>query len=125
MNKVKTSKITVADIVAAGLVTVVGLCLIGWPGERSPGKTLVVRDRAGQVLELSLREERTLRVAGIEGDTIIEIADGGARFVSSPCPHRICVERGGISRSGEWIACVPNGVFASVTGEADYDGVTP
>jgi hypothetical protein len=121
----RASKITLADVVAAGLICLAGAALIGWPGSRTQGSTLLVRDPAGNVLKLSLREDRTVGVAGLAGETTIEIANGSARFTSSPCPHKTCVERGAVSRSGEWIACVPNGIIATVTGEADYDGITP
>jgi len=115
----------VADLVTAALICLLGVLLLGWSGPRAPGRTLLVRDRSGHVLRVELAQPRTLRVEGLDGETIVEIAGGAARFVSSPCPHKTCVARGAISRSGEWIACVPNGVFATVKGETEYDGVTP
>jgi len=114
-----------ADVVAAGLICLLGVFLLGWSGSHALGRTLLVRDASGDVIALELADARTLSVEGLKGDTVIEIARGAARFVSSPCPHKTCIKRGTISRSGEWIACVPNGIFATVKGETEYDGVTP
>jgi hypothetical protein len=76
-------------------------------------------------------QNRTMRVPGYDGETVIEISQGTARVLASPCPHKLCIGRGAISKRGEWIACVPNGVFARVTGEGGeveeerYDRITP
>ena len=114
-----------ADLVTAALVCLLGILLLGWSEPRVPGRALLVRDPSGRVLQVGLAEARSLSVEGLDGETIIEIASGAARFVASPCPHKTCVARGAICRSGEWIACVPNGVFVTVKGETEYDGVTP
>lgn len=73
----------------------------------------------------ALSEARKLEIEGSLGLTEIEISDGGAAFVASPCPHKLCIKRGSISKVGEWNACLPNGVVARIEGEAGYDGITP
>jgi hypothetical protein len=86
---------------------------------------VVIRGPGGEPVTYDLSTDRKIDIDGLEGTTEIMIEEGCVRFVSSPCPHKLCLKRGRISRVGEWIACVPNGVVAIVTGDAGYDGITP
>jgi len=63
-----------------------------------------------------LDAEATVRVPGPLGATVVEIADGAVRVISSPCPEKICIKTGRISKPGQWIACLPNRVFISIRG---------
>jgi hypothetical protein len=58
----------------------------------------------------------TLRVPGPLGDTVIVIEEGSVRVLSSPCPEKICIKTGRISKPGQWIACLPNRIFISIRG---------
>ena len=37
----------------------------------------------------------------------IEVKDGAARFVDSPCPDHLCEGYGWLSRQDDWAACLP------------------
>ena len=63
-----------------------------------------------------LDSEATVSVPGPLGETVVAIQDGSVRVVSSPCPEKICVKTGRISRPGQWIACLPNRVFVAIRG---------
>src|SRR4051812_1897363 len=41
------------------------------------------------------------------GPVKIEIGDGSARVISSPCPNKLCVKTGSIRHSHEEVICVP------------------
>ena len=41
----------------------------------------------------------------------------------SDCPFQVCVQMGRIERPGQWIACIPHGVFVKVVGTAEGDTV--
>lgn len=80
-----------------------------------PPVTVEIRsDRGDHVYPLA--ENRVIVVPGPLGDTILEIRDGAVRFVDSPCRDKICVAAGELSATGQWAACLPNRVFATVTG---------
>jgi hypothetical protein len=64
-----------------------------------------------------LDAQTTLRVPGPLGETVVVIEDGTVRVVSSPCPEKICIKTGRISKPGQWIACLPNRVFISIRGK--------
>lgn len=84
--------------------------------ERSgPPVTVEIRSDGGALL-YALGEDREIRVPGPLGDTILEIRDGAVWFVDSPCRDRICVAAGELTVTGQWAACLPNRVFATVTG---------
>jgi hypothetical protein len=63
-----------------------------------------------------LDAQTTLRVPGPLGETVVVIEDGTVRVVRSPCPEKICIKTGRISKPGQWIACLPNRVFISIRG---------
>jgi len=116
---------TIADVILVAGFVLLGIYLAASGRASEPGASVEVRNAAGEILSFKLSEPRVIEVEGRKGKTVIAIDGGCARFVASPCSHKICIKRGAISRSGEWIACVPNGVVAVVTGKRAYDGITP
>ena len=70
----------------------------------------VVVEASGTRYRFPLSTDRLERFAGPRGDTIVEISGGTVRVVDSPCPDKICVAAGSISRAGQFIACLPNRV---------------
>ncbi len=63
-----------------------------------------------------LNVDREIDVRGPLGDTRVEIADGTARIVDSPCRDKVCVRMGRLDRTGDWSACLPNGVLVRIVG---------
>ncbi|MDR1253243.1 MAG: NusG domain II-containing protein [Treponema sp.] len=59
----------------------------------------------------------TVTVAGPLGETIVEIKNGTARILSSPCTNQTCVAAGIIHSPGQWTACLPNRVMAFIDEE--------
>jgi len=54
----------------------------------------------------------------------VEIRGGTVRVIDSPCPDKICIAAGAISRTGQFIACLPNRVSIALEGrdEPPTDG---
>ncbi|MDR2864120.1 MAG: NusG domain II-containing protein [Spirochaetaceae bacterium] len=63
---------------------------------------------------LSAREICTAE--GPLGETIIEIKDGKARIISSPCENKTCIAMGAIDSPGHFAACLPNFVIVTIEG---------
>jgi len=97
-------------LVAATLVVVISMAVYGGGNGRT---TVLVTAPDVEYLFASSVEE-TIAVSGPIGQTVVEIADGGARVLSSPCDNQICVRTGQVERPGRWIACLPNRVFVSI-----------
>jgi hypothetical protein len=101
---------------------VVALAALAWPATylaaAGRGDSLVVTSPSG-TSELSLRPDRTVQIQGAEGPLAVEIRDGSARVVSAPCPDKLCVRQGSVSRAGSAVVCVPGGVSMRVGGGSD------
>ena len=89
------------------------------------GQRVVIRSLKGDTLMLDLARRQTVEIEGLLGTTTVAIEDGAVRFIDSPCPHRLCIKKGPVSRVGDLVACLPNGVIARIEGRSGYDGITP
>lgn len=74
---------------------------------------------------LNLSYEQNLEVPGRLGVSHIEVRNGEARFVNSPCPTKQCLLQGGISDAGEAVVCLPNMVSIKVLGaDPRFDAIS-
>ncbi len=102
--------------VAAALAVIVLASVRAYGGR--PGSEQLHLRGPGREWVYPLGSDRTVTVSGPLGDTVVEIRDGQARVLSSPCAEKICVRSGAIARPGQWIACLPNRVILDVQGRA-------
>lgn len=93
-------------------------------GARPQGERVLV-ERAGRLIFTApLAENRVVDLEGPLGLTRLEIRDGRARILASPCPTKACIGMGAIACRGELLACVPNQLLVRIDGEgggADHD----
>lgn len=106
-------------ILAIFVLGIVSLSVYGVRG----GRLSVVISGNGQEWVYPLNEDRRVEVPGPLGTTVVEVQQGGARIVSSPCPNQTCVAAGSIERAGQWLACLPNQVFVRIEGGGDDEGL--
>ena len=79
----------------------------------SAGNTLEVK--AGDLIyAFPLDKNGIYSVEGAIGTTEIEILDGRARIISSPCPNKTCISSG----FQNTLVCLPNKVIATVNAGA-------
>jgi hypothetical protein len=95
-------------------VTVVSIYV--YSHDFSPSMVTIESD--GKSWVYPIETPRVVEVEGPLGTTVVEIADGMVRFKSSPCPDHVCMLRGWMKNPGEFAACLPNRVMATV---GDYD----
>ena len=69
-----------------------------------------------------LDKDRRVELNGPLGVTVVEIKNGAARIVSSPCAKKICIHMGDARRSGDLLACVPNHLIINIEGRKDEEG---
>ena len=113
-------------ILIAGLVI---LTILSFPVIKHlhrEGRWVVIEADGKVVGNFSLQEDRLVPVDGKLGTTRVEIAGKEVRVLDSPCPLKICVESGPISRSGETLVCLPNRVVIRIKGkdERSIDAVS-
>lgn len=77
---------------------------------------IVIDDQEGQSI-YPLSEDREIHLHGPVGDSVIAIENGKARFISSDCDDKLCVQMGPVYRAGEWSACLPNKIFLYTGGK--------
>ena len=91
-----------------------------------PAEAVVFADD-GELGRFDLQAPRVVRATGPLGETVIEIAAGAARILTSPCPHEFCAQRGWVRHPGQVSVCVPNGVILEIAGRpsaSQLDGVS-
>lgn len=77
----------------------------------------------GDVIDLPLKDT-VLSVEGPLGETLVAISKGRVSVLQSPCPRKICVNQGRISRPGESIVCLPNRIVITLQGKSGTDAVS-
>lgn len=117
--------LTRADMLLLMFVTI----LIGWLyvtiwGADTAALEVEIWSRGERIETLPLAEDRQLAVAGVLGDSHIEIKHAEARFVDSPCSNKLCVLHGWLQHAGETTACLPNQVSLRILGrDPRYDAI--
>ncbi len=99
-------------------LTVIGLLSSRVYFRGEAGVSVHVKNSSGEWI-LPLKDPRSFSVGGPFGKTTLKIEGGAVRVVSSPCPEKICVKAGPISRPGQWIACLPNRIFITIKGKSE------
>lgn len=102
-------------IIVALLVASSFLILLG---QTAGGKVVVSLDDK-VIFVAPLNKDRRVELEGPLGITVLEIKDGAARIISSPCTKKICIHMGKIQRSGDLLACVPNHLVINIEGDKD------
>ena len=87
-------------------------------------KYCIISVNGRDTYKLLLSEPQRVKIKGPLGESIIEIRDGSARMLDSPCPLKICMHQGEIRAPGGTIICVPNRVMIRITGKELVDTVT-
>lgn len=112
-------KLKLADFIILAIfltVTAIFCTFIIINGKTKNGsKTLIITNGNDEWI-YQMDKGQSVEIPGNLGKSVIVIEDGKAFFESSPCENKICVLSRKISKSGEWTACLPNGVIIRVEG---------
>lgn len=121
--------LTIADKILIGglvLISLASFPLVRWATRA--GDTVQIDAVGVAYATLALDVEQTLAVPGPLGSTEVVIRNHEVFVQASPCRNKICVHSGPISRSGQFIVCVPNQVVVRVIGKKGqaqpYDAIT-
>ncbi len=83
------------------------------------GSWVVIEVNHKEVERLPLSENQIVHVTGPIGETAVEIKDGKARVLKSPCNRKLCIKSGYIQYADRFAACLPNRVIVRVLGSTD------
>ena len=112
-------KITRADKILIGCLFALNIFLFAQVdlGNRA-GSWVVIEVDHKEVERLPLSQNRIVHGTGPIGETEVEIKDGKARVVKSPCNKKLCIKSGYIQYADRFAACLPNRVVVRVLGGA-------
>jgi hypothetical protein len=115
-RKNQTLSLRLLDLVVFFLTSgITVLCAIGVYGKSTSDIRFIIQSK-NENWVYPINQTASNVISGPLGDTIVEIKDGRARVKSSPCVNQSCVNSGAIHRKGQWLACLPNGIFVRVSG---------
>lgn len=115
---IKYFKILDWVFIAIAVMLIVLVLALNFSGNNSHASHLKVIS-CGKVYIYPLNENRMIEVAGRLGKTKIEVSNGTAKIIFSPCPNKTCMLKPAIHEVGDWIVCLPNEVFVKIEGKSE------
>ncbi len=92
---------------------------------QSNGARIIVTANDKTVFVAPLNKDQQVELEGPLGITVLQIKNGVAQIISSPCPRKVCISMGNAQHTGDLLACVPNQLVIRIEGEkvedAEYD----
>lgn len=108
----------IADFLIIVFVVVLAFAIWLYPVFSEQGNDAQIKQGA-ETKTVSLLEDKEIVIDG----AIVRIADKKISIIESDCPDKVCVNTGEISKKGESIVCVPNGIVITIGGEREVDAV--
>jgi hypothetical protein len=81
------------------------------------GDWVIIKVEEKDVARFPLGADQVIQVEGPLGITEVEISQGKARIVHSPCKLKVCIKSGYIQYADRLAACLPNKVVVRIEGE--------
>ena len=82
------------------------------------GDWVVIEADSKRVARFPLKKDHVAHVQGPLGTTEVEIKNGRARIVRSPCKLKVYIKSGYIQYADRLSACLPNKVVVRIEGDA-------
>ncbi len=110
IKHIKLGDVILVIILAASLFFIIS-------NNKSSNKDIVIIKTSDKSYKYSLREDMILNIAGLYGDSVIEIKSGNIRFLESPCPYKLCIKDGVLKDRA--IICMVNAVIINYDKKQD------
>ncbi|MCR5763915.1 MAG: NusG domain II-containing protein [Treponema sp.] len=112
MIRIKIKFLDIIIIIISIAITVFSFIKIKNNSKSSKPMLIITAEKTNYIYPMD--KDAIYKVEGLMGTSIIQVKDGKAFFVDSPCPNKNCVHAGHISCNGEWNACLPNSIFIRI-----------
>ncbi len=99
--------IKVFDIIL--LIVLLAIIFLFYSRNVGTDKTIITINTHDKSYRYALNKDMMLEIEGLHGQSIIEIKDGHVRFLSSPCPDKLCIKDGVLQNKP--LICMVNAVI--------------
>ncbi len=106
------------DFFVIAIVLVCALAIWAYPMFSEHGGKAQIK-QGEEIKTVSLNKAETLELDG----ATVRVFEGKIAITESSCPDKVCVKTGEISKKGESIVCVPNGIIITIEGTRAVDAV--
>ncbi|MFA7109631.1 MAG: NusG domain II-containing protein [Sphaerochaetaceae bacterium] len=93
------------------ILILVGLSLFFFQSTGNQAEVVITTPNEEYIYPLD--KDGIYRVQGYIGLSVIEVKESQVKFIESSCKNKICMI-GSINRNGQFLACLPNGIIASI-----------
>ena len=101
-------------LLIGGILIVALIAFVFVQATQDGGAYVLIRVDGEEVEQYSLSVEGTYPLNG--GTNILHIEGGEAWLTEADCPDHLCVKQGKISKTGQFITCLPNKLTVTVYG---------
>ncbi len=74
-----------------------------------------------ETVDLSNGDERKFSIPQDENVTLQVYRDGSIAFIESDCKDRVCIHAGKLKTTGQFAACLPNGIVVKIVPHKERD----
>lgn len=118
----KNDLLIIASLLALSLVTYMAFRV--FPDQDSLKAEIYYYDKLITTVELGRGTDRTFSIPEDPNVVFHLYADGGICFEESDCPDKVCIRSGILKHSGQFAACLPNGIVLRLK-SSDEDNQGP
>lgn len=109
------------DILFIILTLVIAVLLLFFISKRMPGEYAIVTVD-GKTEKYSLNNNCVLKFRNNNGkENVVVIQEHQVYMQEASCPDQICVRHKAISKNGETIICLPNGLFVEIQSKEEKE----
>ena len=102
-------------LIATAICSLPFLYIHFW-SRQGPAAYLRVQSGNSEAVVMPMYPDRRLTLEGPLGNSTVELRDGQARFLDSPCTGKVCIHSGWLNSTGEFAACLPNRISIQLLG---------
>lgn len=74
-----------------------------------------------ETVDLSSGEERSFSIPQDKNVILKLYQDGSIAFIESDCPDKVCIHAGKLKTTGQFAACLPNGIVVKIVPQKERD----
>lgn len=110
-----------ADLIIAVISIATAFACFYFASDKLTGKSsqVLIKTPDAQYV-YPLDKDAEFQIKGKIGITVIRISNSKVKIIDSPCQGKTCIHSPSISKNGQWIACMPNGILVSIKGKTEH-----